>query len=268
MRGQRFGIMIKNFVDQNSKTLFNSKDNILLKQVLFSVNNVQYIINYGILDKYTEDLRVKSIIYAINHYKITREALRSLTGIEHHLPREWLISEMQAKITAEISQAIKVYTFDLEELIDDDVFYEKENCKIEKGIYRSIKDILNYTIPAWLENRLSGDGRNVGRKIKHVMVTFTLLNNSLNYYEPDYHYTLILYPGIESYESLKLATKLLIKDLNDIKTGFIDYQERKWNVELYFSANWKFMPMCLGHKAANCDAFCLWCNCKKIQLAI
>ncbi|CAG8764823.1 9244_t:CDS:2 [Gigaspora rosea] len=56
MRGQRFGIMIKDFVDQNSKTLFNSEDNVLLKQVLFSVNNVQYIINYGILDKYTEDL--------------------------------------------------------------------------------------------------------------------------------------------------------------------------------------------------------------------
>ncbi|RIB28771.1 hypothetical protein C2G38_2028273 [Gigaspora rosea] len=159
--------------------------------------------------------------------------------------------------------------------IDDEVFYEKENCKIEKETYRSIKDILNYTIPAWLENgglsiqdpvlriRLSGDGRNVGRKIKHVMVTFTLLNNLLNHYEPDYHYTLILYPGIESYESLKLATKLLIKDLNDIKTGFIDYQGRKWNVELYFSADWKFMAMCLGHKAANCDAFCLWCNCKK-----
>ncbi|RIB29634.1 hypothetical protein C2G38_2027571 [Gigaspora rosea] len=88
----------------------------------------------------------------MDRYKITREALRSLTGIEHHLPREWLISEMRAKITAEISQAIKVYTFDLEESIDDEVFYEKENCKIEKGIYRSIKDILNYTIPAWLEN--------------------------------------------------------------------------------------------------------------------
>ncbi|RIB29633.1 hypothetical protein C2G38_2154893 [Gigaspora rosea] len=98
MRGQRFGIMIKDFVDQNSKTLFNSEDNVLLKQVLF----------------------IKSIIYAMDRYKITREALRSLTGIEHHLPREWLISEMRAKITAEISQAIKVYTFDLEESIDDE----------------------------------------------------------------------------------------------------------------------------------------------------
>ncbi|CAG8685998.1 12938_t:CDS:1 [Cetraspora pellucida] len=145
---------------------------------------------------------------------------------------------MRAKITAEMSQAIKVYTFDLEELIDES-FYEKENYKIENRIYRSLKDILNYTIPAWLENgglsiqnsvlriQLSGDRHNVGKKIKHVMVIFTLLNNSLNYYEPDYHYTLILYLGIESYETLKLATKLLIKDLNNIKTRFIDYQRRK-----------------------------------------
>ncbi|CAG8498338.1 18089_t:CDS:2 [Racocetra fulgida] len=85
---------------------------------------------------------------------------------------QWLISEMRAKITAEMSQAIKVYTFNFEELIDNESFYEKENYKIEKEIYRSLKDILNYTIPAWLENgglsiqdpvlriRLSGDGRN------------------------------------------------------------------------------------------------------------
>jgi len=66
----------------------------------------------------------------------------------------------------------------------------KEIQKIKKGDTCSVKNILEYVVPDLILNeildinnpiihlRISGDGRNVGRKIKHVMVTITILNDS------------------------------------------------------------------------------------------
>jgi hypothetical protein len=80
------------------------------------------------------------------------------------------------------------------------------------GVHRSAKDILYYIIPhlkkekvlkssdPTIHLRVSGDGRNVGRKIKHVMVTFMILNHKERHHHADYHYTAILYPGTEKYD--------------------------------------------------------------------
>ncbi|CAG8798910.1 27603_t:CDS:2, partial [Gigaspora margarita] len=81
--------------------------------------------------------------------------------------------------------------------------------------------------------------------------------------KPNYHYTLILYPGAEKYKSLEIALALLILDLEEIKNRFVDRQEWLWNIYLYFLADWKMLALCLGHKAANANYFCLWYNCKK-----
>ncbi|CAG8838442.1 13367_t:CDS:1, partial [Cetraspora pellucida] len=105
---------------------------------------------------------------------------------------------------------------------------------IGKGAYRPIKEILAYLIPVWLEKkiikidlpiihiRISGNSRNVGKKVKHVMFTFTILNNLKNIFKPNNHHTLILYPGIENYESLEVALNTLITNLNSIKDGYKD----------------------------------------------
>ena len=45
----------------------------------------------------------------------------------------------------------------------------------------------------------------LGKKIKHVMVTFAILNDINNIFQPDNHYCLVLYSGIEKYEYLKNA---------------------------------------------------------------
>ncbi|CAG8857116.1 45413_t:CDS:1, partial [Gigaspora margarita] len=65
------------------------------------------------------------------------------------------------------------------------------------------------------------------------------------------------------YESLQLALNSLTKDLEDIKADFCDNNGNKWNIKLYFSADWKMLALCLGHKAANSNNFCLWCECRK-----
>ncbi|GBC43602.1 hypothetical protein GLOIN_2v1768889 [Rhizophagus irregularis DAOM 181602=DAOM 197198] len=147
---------------------------------------------------------------------------------------------------------------------------------IGKGGQRRITDILNYIIPLYIEKgiliprrstlhiRISGDGRNVGRKVKHVMITMTLLNDLNGLQKPDNHYTLVLYPGAETYDSLRNALAPLISDLNVLKErGFYQIGGNHWPVELYFSFDWKFLAIYLGMKAANAQYFCPWCDCSK-----
>ena len=150
---------------------------------------------------------------------------------------------------------------------------------IGKGRQRRITDILNYIVPLYIKQgilipeastlyiRISGDGRNVGRKVKHVMIVMTLLNNLNGLLKPESYYTLVLYPGAEAYESLKNALAFLISDLSVLKEkGFNQIGGNYWPVELYFSSDWKFLAICLGMKAANAQHFCPWCNCSKDKI--
>ncbi|PKC56902.1 hypothetical protein RhiirA1_541880 [Rhizophagus irregularis] len=116
---------------------------------------------------------------------------------------------------------------------------------ITNGGHRSAKDILTYIIPALIFKgvldisnpiihlRISGDGRNVGRKIKQVMITMGILNDEQNIHKLDHHYTTILFPGIESYELLEVMMSPFIQELNDLKNY------------------------------ANSNYFCLWCQISK-----
>jgi hypothetical protein len=79
--------------------------------------------------------------------------------------------------------------------------------------------------------------------VKHMMITMTLLNNLDGLQKPDNHYTLVLYPGAESYEFLKNALSPLISDLCTLKEkGFNQIGGSHWSVELHF---------------------CPWCDCNK-----
>ncbi|CAJ0829886.1 7835_t:CDS:2, partial [Entrophospora sp. SA101] len=114
--------------------------------------------------------------------------------------------------------------------------------------------------------RISGDGRNVGRKIKQVMITFALLNDHENIFSPSNHYSLALYTGQEDYECLKNVLSPLIQELKDLKqNGFVDNFDKCWKVSLYISSDWKFLATILGFNAANSNYFCPWCNCNKSQ---
>ncbi|GBC20383.2 hypothetical protein GLOIN_2v1839566 [Rhizophagus irregularis DAOM 181602=DAOM 197198] len=146
---------------------------------------------------------------------------------------------------------------------------------ITNGGHRSAKDILTYIIPALIFEgvldisnpiihlRISGDGRNVGRKIKQVMITMAILNDEQNIHKPDHHYTTILFPGIESYELLEVMMSPFIQELNDLKNYGLKINNIIWKFELYFSSDWKFLSICLGFNAANSNYFCPWCQISK-----
>ena len=112
--------------------------------------------------------------------------------------------------------------------------------------------------------RISGDGHNIGRKVKHVIITCTILDDIVNLYKADYHYTIILYPGTENYELLQRMIAPIASELDDlILNGLRDSNGTIWTINPYFSSDWKFMAIVLGFNAPNSKHFCPWCLCTK-----
>ncbi|CAG8723384.1 19468_t:CDS:1, partial [Racocetra fulgida] len=250
-RSTKFGKELLNLFEQQVTQTFNNQDNVTFEGLTFTVNLQKFHINYNEINNESIDLQQQAIIRAMDSEKISRQAYRLIAAIGHNLPREWAVSNMRQQINQQMIELIPIHLIDLNllhdidstdnneidiNLINDSEIIDEVTKSIGKGVYRSIKDILDYIIPTLLEKkiinvnnpilhiRISGDGRNVGNKVNHVMVTFALLNDYTNIYHPDHHYTLMLYPGIEKYNNLKIALAPLIKDLNNIINGYWDKQ--------------------------------------------
>ncbi|CAG8833442.1 2955_t:CDS:2, partial [Gigaspora margarita] len=267
----KFGKELLDLFEQQASQTFNNQDNITFEGLTFIVNSQKFYINYNEINNKSIDLQQQAIIRAMD---------------------KWAVSNMRQQINQQMIELIPIHLINLNllhdinsidnnetdiNLINDSKIIDEVTKSIEKGVYQSIKDIHDYIIPSLLEKkiininnpilhiRISGDGRNVGNKVNHIMVTFVLLNDYTNIYHPDHHYTLMLYPGIKKYNNLKIALAPLIKDLNNIINGYWNKQGQRWQIQLYFSADWKFLAICMGHKAANSDHFCLWCTIHKKQ---
>ena len=76
-----------------------------------------------------------------------------------------------------------------------------DDSEIGNGAFRSLLTLLKILIPIWKKSenpviipgdtlyiKLGGDGRNVGRKNNHVMITFCLLNEREEILKPDHQY--------------------------------------------------------------------------------
>ena len=219
--------------------------------------------------------------------QISRDGYRCLAAIESNLPREKAISERKFLINRLMEQNIRIGIVDvtttvvvdpdeIPHIIDDDVVETVINSVGKAGI-RSIKEILLFLIPNLIKKnildpaqplisiRISGDGRNVGRKVKHVMLTFAILNCKELLFLPEYHYTLILYPGSEEYDTLDIATRSLRNELWQLKHQGLMINMIHWRFEFYFSSDWKFFAICLGFNSPTSNYFCPWCLIKKDQ---
>ncbi|GES99613.1 hypothetical protein GLOIN_2v1543171 [Rhizophagus clarus] len=141
--------------------------------------------------------------------------------------------------------------------IDDVDIINNVQQSISKDGRQNIIDILKYLIPSLIKKevihvtnpkihlRISGNGRNVRKKVKHVIVTFSILDDKDTLQQPDSHYTIALYPDIEKYEMLHTALEYLIMELRKLKEeGLIDNQ---------------------GMNVANSKCFCPWSEISKEQ---
>ncbi|GES91052.1 hypothetical protein GLOIN_2v1775051 [Rhizophagus clarus] len=218
---------ILNVVESEKENTFHKNDELKLKQVTFQTCNDMYNVNFG------------------------QEAYRSLARIEQNIPREGDVYNVRQQINNEMKKMIPLTLVDL---LQPTVFepISEEPDVTDNTIIMNILESVGKGGRSTLHIRISGDGRNVGRKVKHVMLTMALLNDIDGLQKPDNHYTLVLYPGAETYESLKNALAPLISDLAILKEkGFNQINGHYWPVELYFSSDWNKDEIDITSKKIN-----------------
>ena len=216
-----------------------SEDIPLLESISFSDKKKNYDVDYGKENQVLKHEKEVAIVRAMDKSQISRDGYRYLAAINSNLPREKAISERKILINKLMEQNIRIGIIDITttavvdpdeipHIIDEDVVETVINS-VGKAGSRSIKEILIFLIPNLIKKnilnpaqpiisiRISGDGRNVGYKVKHVMITFAILNCKEFLFFPEYHYTLILYPGSEEYNTLDITTRLLRNELYQLK---------------------------------------------------
>jgi hypothetical protein len=264
--------------NEKTQQLYNSEDVPVLESICYSINKKHtFNINYGNGDKTKKKQKCESVVRALDEGNISRDSYRRLCAIEHHLPCEGEISKERININETMAHLIPILVIDVntkgqvEESeradIDDEPIVQEVINTIGKGGYRNINNILQYLVPNLVQKgilnpcqpvinlRISGDGRNVGRKVKHVMITIAILDDKNTLYKPNFHYTTILYSGCEDYDSLSNAMAQFCNDLRNLKEGLV-INSVKWDFQLYFSSDWKFLATCLGFNNAHSKNFC------------
>ncbi|PKY31957.1 hypothetical protein RhiirB3_449833 [Rhizophagus irregularis] len=238
------------------KDFYNPKDRVVLKAIDFTVENKEYHVTFGDENYVKKKQKLQSIAYVQDVENIPRDAYRHLAAVESILPREYAISQTRQEINAYMEELIPINFIDLNSTIMQEGFSEEPDITdpliIEqvinatgKGAYRSVKKILEYIIPSYVEKgildpaiptiylRISGDGQNVGKS--------------------------------ENYPTLKVAANALTQELQELSNVGIVINNTLWNFEFFFSSDWKFLATCLGFNAANSNNFCPWCEITKNQ---
>ena len=120
---------------------------------------------------------------------------------------EYQVAQRRIEITKLINNQINIRTFDLDKELDQQPILDDneqldgimvDEQEIGNGVYRSILSLLKILIPIWNKSilqpgdtinlKLGGNGRNVGRKQNHVMMTVCLLNKKDKVLKPDHQY--------------------------------------------------------------------------------
>ena len=275
-----------NFTDIAVKH-FHPDDCPILQEICFTTQDKNFQANYGIQNKEKENQRNEAFTRVIDQGPISRDSYRNLAALQPELPRETTIYKTKKRINEEMNHAIPISILNISNQpsltpingnpdINDLEIVEEVLKYIGKAGYRKITDILLFVLPDLINQhilnledpvinlRISGDGRNVGRKVKHVIITCTILDDIVNLYKSDHHYTVILYPGTENYELLQRMIAPIANELNDlVLNGLKDSNGNIWTIKPYFSSDWKFLAIVLGFNAPNSKYFCPWCLCTK-----
>ncbi|RHZ83398.1 hypothetical protein Glove_95g68 [Diversispora epigaea] len=285
-RLKSFGKNVKKTVDElivKHKLTDSSEQSIIFPHYIeFEYKENQIQIKFKNLDS---KIRLDAVVRVCDEALLGRDGYRHLAAVVPSLFREYLVADRRNEINKLINAQIPVEIFNIDqdvnqsntnnynsEIINDILV---DNNEIGNGAFRSLATLLKILIPIWKKGenpviipgdtlyiKLEGDGRNVGRKQNHVMITFCLLNEGEEVLKPDKQYSICLYIGKETYEILDRVGKIFALQLMDLKqNGIIDEDGNHWPIEFFFSGDWKFLYIIMGLNAPNSNYFCLYCEC-------
>jgi hypothetical protein len=183
-----------------------------IRHIEFDYKENQAYIKFKDPNFTTTQTRLDAIVHVCDEAVLGRDGYRNLAAIVPTLFREYLVADRRNKINELINAQIPIGIFNIDNEINDQSSIDNDfndnigdilvdDREIGNGAFRSILSLLKVLIPIWkvgespviipgdtLYIKFGGDGRNVGRKQNHVMMTFCLLNEKKEVLKPDHQY--------------------------------------------------------------------------------
>ncbi|CAG8559808.1 15657_t:CDS:2, partial [Funneliformis mosseae] len=246
-------LFLKEIAAQTLTILKNNKFTSPSEEIIVTIEAIVLKINGEIVELhfYSNNItdftqHLDSIIRACDETLISRDSYRRLAKAIPNLIREYIIEKRRNEITNIMNALIPIKLFNIYNFL----LTTLTSPVLKVGNKINIK--------------LSGDGRNVGRKQKHVMLIMCILNEEEAVLNPAHQYSICLYIGKESYDFLSIVSIKFSHELEKLKTNrYKDSNNTIWPVELFFLGDWKFVALVMGINAATSNYFCLYCNCHK-----
>ncbi|CAJ0750782.1 24392_t:CDS:2 [Entrophospora sp. SA101] len=145
--------------NNNVKEIYHESDKVMLKEIEFSLNDMDFQVNYG-YEQEKKNHQIQSIVKAVDQGQISRCSYQNLAAAEYNLPRLGSVSDECTAITNYMNQIIKISLVDIKKINEPEESIESEEEDIVDleiiqkvidtmgiGICRSAKDILCYIIP-------------------------------------------------------------------------------------------------------------------------
>lgn len=212
-----FGNDVQNAVNQlivkHKLTDSSGQQIVYIRSIDLDYKENQVHIKFKDLDSTTNQTRLDAVVRACDEALLGRDGYRHLAAVVPTLFREYLVANRRNEINKIINAQICVETFNVDQEIHDYQLNINDNInehtdnilvddgEIGNGAFRSLLVLLKALIPIWkagenptiipgdtLYIKLGGDGRNVGRKQNHVMMTFCLLNERDEVLKPSHQY--------------------------------------------------------------------------------
>jgi len=183
-----------------------------MRYIEFDYKENQTYIKFEDSNSITTQTRLDSIVRVCDEAFLGRDGYQHLAAVVPTLFCEYLVANHRNKINELINTQIHIGNFNIDKEINNqfslgndvneytgDILVDEQ--EVGNGTLRSLSTLLNILIPIWksgenpiiipentLYIKLGGDGRNVGRKQNHIMVTFCLLNEGKEVLKPDHQY--------------------------------------------------------------------------------
>ena len=111
--------------------------------------------------------------------------------------------------------------------------------------------------------KISGDGTNIGKRLKLENVTYTILNEKDAAMNEKGNYVLAIIKTTENYDNLKESLADLNNEMSNLKE--ITVNNHKYSIEYFLGGDWKFLARVCGLGAANQNFACIWCKCQGMK---
>ena len=219
-KNKRISMVGKDIAAQTMKILKENRFTSTSEEIIATVESIILRINGEIVELHfdfnnaaDDDIRhLDSIVRACDETLISRDGYRRLAQAIPNLTREHVIEKCRNEITKSMKILVPIKSFNIcSAAINNDNYgdesqqntseVEFDDEEVGNGAYRSIISLLDIIVPILTTStspvlkigdkiniRISGDGRNVGRKQKHVMLTMCILNEGEMVLNPTHQY--------------------------------------------------------------------------------